>query len=278
MSNTENSSVDRVAMRIPPFWPEDPELWFVQVETQFALANVTTDETKYNYVAANLEARFAAEVRDILVQPPSASKYDTLKKELIGRLSVSQDQKTRQLLGNEEMGDRKPSQFLRHLRSLAGAVVKDDVLKHLWLTRLPPSTQAILATQQSEDLNTLAKLADAVLEANPRSLVAETTATASSMESLMERLSILMATKMEEVANTLRGEMAAVHAGRQRDRSPRHQPRPRPSSRSTSRSSSPSRFHEDVCWYHRRFGDQASRCTQPCTYKRRPQGNDKGSH
>lgn len=30
-----------------------------------------------------------------------------------------------------------------------------------------------------------------------------------------------------------------------------------------------------TCWYHRRFGDHATRCTKPCTYG---QGNDQAQH
>ena len=66
----------------------------------------------------------------------------------------------RRLLEREELGDRKPSCFLRHLRGLAGPVVPDDVLRPLWLGRLPVETQKILASQTSSTLDNLASLAD----------------------------------------------------------------------------------------------------------------------
>lgn len=273
MLGGENIAVERISVKIPPFWPTDPELWFAQVENQFILAGITSDETKFNYIAGNLDAKYAAEVRDILTKPPDTGKYQKLKTELIHRLSTSQDQKTRQLLEHEEIGDRKPTQFLRHLRALAGNVVPDVVLKPLWLTRLPASTQAILATQQNSDLDALAVLADAVLAANPRSQVAETTVTHSTLETLIERLTTLMTSKMEDVATTLRQEIAAVSDDRCELRSRRSHSRPR----SHSRSRSSSRQHGDVCWYHRHFGDQASKCTKPCQYSSSETGNDKGS-
>ena len=80
----------------------------VNVEAQFALANIVTDETKYNYDVANLDPKFWVEVQDILRNPPASGKYDKLKFELIRRFSVSQDQKTRRLLEHEDIGDRKP--------------------------------------------------------------------------------------------------------------------------------------------------------------------------
>ena len=116
------------------------------------------------------------EVRDILTNPPSREKYTKLKTELIRRLSASQDQKTRQLLEHEEIGDRKPSQFLRHLRNLAGNVFSDDALRPLWLGWLPGSMQAILATQKEATLDKMADLADAISDAVPRVQVSEATA------------------------------------------------------------------------------------------------------
>jgi hypothetical protein len=45
------------------------------------------------------------------------------------------------------MGDRKPSQFLRHLRSLTPDM-PDDFFHSIWSSRLPLNEQAILASQQ----------------------------------------------------------------------------------------------------------------------------------
>jgi hypothetical protein len=48
---------------------------------------------------------------------------------------------------HEETGDRRPTQFLRHLRTLADPSVPADFLRTLWTNRLPPIIQAIIATQ-----------------------------------------------------------------------------------------------------------------------------------
>lgn len=46
------------------------------------------------------------EVRDIIMNPPAKRAYETLKAELIKRLSLSQEHKTRRLLEHEEIGRR----------------------------------------------------------------------------------------------------------------------------------------------------------------------------
>ncbi|XP_022907900.2 uncharacterized protein [Onthophagus taurus] len=157
--NAQVPHINRVAVKIPPFWDADPQLWFINVETQFALGQITADDTKYNYVVSSLDKKYWAEVRDILSNPPPTGKYEKLKSELIRRLSVTQDQKTRRLLEHEEM---------------AGTVIPDDVLRPLWCDRLPTFTQAILASQKQKTLDELADLAEAVADANPRGRVEET--------------------------------------------------------------------------------------------------------
>ncbi|EFN66119.1 hypothetical protein EAG_10639, partial [Camponotus floridanus] len=34
-------------VRIPPFWPENPELLFAQLEGQFTLGAITDDDVRY---------------------------------------------------------------------------------------------------------------------------------------------------------------------------------------------------------------------------------------
>ena len=117
-------------MRLPPFWPDRPAVWF-------ELAGITRRRTKFNYVVSQLNQQQAAEVEDIIASPPEQEPYDGLKADLVRRLSTSREQRVRQLLSHEEMGDRKPSQFLRDLKSLAPDV-PDYFLRTIWASRLPP--------------------------------------------------------------------------------------------------------------------------------------------
>lgn len=171
-----SSEIFRVGPRVPPFWPEEPEIWFAQIEGQFAISKITLDATKFNYVIGQLDQQFSREVKDIIINPPATDKYEKLKTELIKRLSASHEKKVKQLLMHEELGDRKPSQFLRHLQSLAGPKVPDDFLKTIWTSRLPRSIQTVLAGKSAtESLEDLADLADRVHDiATPTPQVAST--------------------------------------------------------------------------------------------------------
>ncbi|XP_050519016.1 uncharacterized protein LOC126893113 [Diabrotica virgifera virgifera] len=263
-SANTSASVDRISVKIPPFWPNDPEIWFLQVENQFTLENIKSDATKFNYIVANLDTAYVLEVRDIIVSPPATERYVKLKSELIKRLSASQQQKIKRLLEHEELGDRRPSQFLRHLQSLAGTTVPDNIVRSLWLGRLPVSTQAILATQAKASLDAVAELADTISEAiAPRPQISEASNT---LESTIDKLTAELADMKIQLASLTQAQAQTNTYHRNRSNS-RRRPYPRDSSYSREHNS------DILCWYHYRFGDQAQKCSPPCKH----QGNIAGS-
>ncbi|KFD64341.1 hypothetical protein M514_04393 [Trichuris suis] len=115
-------------IKLPPFWAKDAHLWFVRIEAQFRRSRITSDEAKFDHVVAGLEPDIAAEVRDILVDPPPIRKYDALKQAVITCLTDSANKRLQQMLHKEELGDRTPSQFWRHLQALADSSVSENIL------------------------------------------------------------------------------------------------------------------------------------------------------
>ncbi|XP_043263808.1 uncharacterized protein LOC122404022 [Colletes gigas] len=190
LGSVATPEIERVGIKVPPFWPEQPEIWFCQVEGQFVLSGITMDSTKFYYVMSHLDPKYAVEVKDVLEFPPATEKYETLKRELIQRLSSSQTQRIRQLLEKEDMGDRTPSQFLRHMQGLAGKTVSEDFLRTLWASRLPPMTRAIVSAQADLPLGKLAEIADQIHEGtNQPQIVAVAAAHgATTQDSVMEKL------------------------------------------------------------------------------------------
>ncbi|KAK2575271.1 hypothetical protein KPH14_007656 [Odynerus spinipes] len=168
LASAPPATVSAVSVKVSPFWVEEPEMWFAQLEGQFLIAGIVQDTTKFAYVVGNLEGRYAKEVADIIKQPPAERKYETIKKQLIARLTQSEDRRLQQLLEREELGDRTPSQFLTHLTSLAGESVPEKLLRSIWCSRLPQTVQAIMATQEKATLTDAATLADKVHEMAPR--------------------------------------------------------------------------------------------------------------
>ena len=64
-------TVAAVSIKLPLFWPQDPKVWFAQVEAQFSTKGVAVQKTKFDYVISSLSQEFASEVRDLLLKPPA---------------------------------------------------------------------------------------------------------------------------------------------------------------------------------------------------------------
>ncbi|KAJ8729839.1 hypothetical protein PYW07_016877 [Mythimna separata] len=253
---TTSQDVFRVGVRVPPFWPEKPAIWFAQIEGQFAISNITADTTKFYYVVSHLDPRYAAEVEDVIVNPPAADRYSRLKTELIKRLSESSEKKVHQLLTHAELGDRKPSQFLRHLQHLAGPTVPDEFLRTIWSSRLPSNIQSIIASQATSPLNVLADLADRIHDVVPRGHeVAATSATPSDLFTMNKQMVEL--TKQVEILTQKVNDLSRISRSKSRN--------DRSSSR-VNRSHSRKKIHP-TCWYHFKFGEKATKCEEPCDFK-----------
>ncbi|BHF63007.1 hypothetical protein SprV_0200599600 [Sparganum proliferum] len=108
----------------------------------------------------------ATDLRDIIDCPPTEAPYTALKEALISRISLSTQKRLQRLISEEDLGDRKPTQLLRRLEQLAdGQKLDATMFKQLFLQRLPPSVQAILAPNiPSSTVQMLAETANRILE------------------------------------------------------------------------------------------------------------------
>ena len=266
MSDTEDppiASVSAMSLKLPPFWPSDPDLWFAQVEAQFSTRGITVEKTKYDYIVSALAPDTATMVRELILSPPTDNPYTTLKQTLIKRTGGSNQQKMQRLLNDVELGDQKPSQMLRRMRQLWSGDASEALLREIFLQRLPTNVRMVLASSDpGNTLDTLAEIADRVLEVSGPSVAAVHTTPgpqATEVEALRAEVHQLQA-----LIKTL-----AVQPRPSRYRSPtparRHSPSPR---RPRVPLADPT-----LCWYHQRFGASATKCRPPC----RHQGNDQAS-
>lgn len=257
-------SVSRLAVRLPPFWPHNPTLWFAQVEASFLYAGITADSTKFALVVSQLDHTYAAEVADVITAPPAADAYEKLKAELIRRVSASQEERIRQVLTQEDIGDRKPSQYLRHLRSKVDTgTVPDSLLRTLWSSRLPPQVKAIVASQTNMTLDAVADLADKIYDAVTPAPVSAVAASCNSLT--MPTVTRADYDALAAKVDVLTKQISELLTRRDRSRDDRRYRR-RSRSRSSATSSTSTTNQPSICWYHRKFGDQANKCTTPCAH------------
>ena len=92
------TGIQAVAVKLPEFWIDDPEIWFLRAEAQFRSKSIIVDQTKFDYVITALDNRAAAEVKAVLLNPPEQGKYNALKTALLNAFGKSQLQKDAELL------------------------------------------------------------------------------------------------------------------------------------------------------------------------------------
>ncbi|XP_014781985.1 uncharacterized protein LOC106877562 [Octopus bimaculoides] len=267
-----------ITWRIPPFWTHDPALWFHHIEAQFSSHRVLSDASRLSHVISSLSPEIMNVIRDLIMTPHGSVSYDTFKTTLINRTSESQRKRLHQLLTSEELGDRTPSQFLRRMKQLLGdESLPDKVFKQLFLQRLPSNTQVVLAsTRESTSIEELADLADKIAEVPHRFSTVSTVTPAApttnpflspTSSSEIADLHSLMTQQAAQI-QTLTTQIQALSLGNQR----RSSSRPHRYGR-RSRSPSATRNPHDTCWYHRKFGTQARKCTTPCSFASPGSGN-----
>ena len=256
-----SAAIATVNVKLPPFWPADPEVWFAQVEAHFTTKKLNSQKTRFDYVIASLSPEVATEVRDLILKPPEINPYDTLKKELIKKTAPPEQSRLQKLFRLEELGDRKPTQLLRQMQQLLGdraGTLDSTFLKELFLQRLPANIRMVLATAPAAStLEELAELADRVAEVATPVMAAVTNPQTSEVEQLRAEVA-----KLRVSLQSLTSEKSGTSSGGRRLRSP-GPPQKQPN-------------NDTICWYHRRFGDAATKCTPPCSMAQ--QENYRASH
>lgn len=251
--------IDRVAVKPPPFWKADPALWFVQLEAQFALSRITSEETKFHHVVSAIDTEILSHVADLLTAPPGENKYTAIKNKLITVFSETSERKLRKLLSEVSLGDQKPSQLLMHMTQLGGTSVTTDMLRTLWLQHLPATIQTVLLANNGP-VDELAKLADRMLEIEqPRSFAVQQAD--SQLSEVVSQLAQQVAALSSKVDSALTSGLASSAAQRNESRVADKFPAQH------QQSWDPTMLPDGLCWYHQRFGPKARKCVAPCNYK-----------
>lgn len=259
--------------KIPHFWRAQPRLWFAQFEAVIA-PHKTSDEMKYNLVIPVLERQDIEQVSDIICKPPETGKYNALKKRLLSVYEESESRQFQKLLSGLELGDQKPSQLLRVMRDLSGEKVPDNALKILWMGHLPSQVRAVLSVNTESSLDTLAMMADKMMEHTDHT-IAEVSQSSQSSQAVPSTSTSSQDLQFQVLAKQMEKLTLEIAALRKENVNNNNYRRPfrRSNFRSRSRSRSRTRSGKNPgdpgweCYYHHRFGDKAKKCEAPCARK-----------
>ena len=237
----EPSSLDllnTVSVKVPAFWPESAEAWFIQVEAQFALKGVSSSSTKFYYCVSAFNQDTANQVLDLIKSPPAADPYGALKNRLLKLFALDDYQRYEAISNLPLSGDMKPSKLMSNMLALLPSGHEPCFfLKGAFLKRLPADIRAHLIRDDFSDPISFALKADEIYKSRVSS------------------------SQVYSVSSTPEEELSINAVRRSVPNRSRRSATPHSSSRQTSRSQSPT-----LCYYHRAWGSRAKKCRAPCSW------------
>lgn len=264
-----NVEISAAAVKLPQFWTNCPEAWFIHAEMQFTTKGILQDKTKYEHIVTALPQEVIMTVLDVIQNPPAVDRYHNLKKNLIDRHTISENRKLDKILSDSEIGDRRPSEFYRSLALLAGNNFSTDVLKKIWLRKLPKSLNVALTGSNLSDVNRLMELADNLWEVLQADEVASVTQSSPTPKKDFADIGKVVEGLVQVTSNICEGFKTLsleVSAMRRQFEEYQYGPNQRYFSRSRSGSRNRSTSKKWLCRFHYRYGRDARRCEQPCSY------------
>ncbi|XP_033222696.1 uncharacterized protein LOC117176552 [Belonocnema kinseyi] len=255
--HVQNPRIDSYRVpKLPDFFRKDPALWFIHIESTFRNARITNDATKVDYIIPALGFEIIVCIKDLITATPKPPDYyEKVKERVISTYSCSSESRLRQLLKGEVLTDGKPSLILCRLRNLNDGTCSETVIRYIFLEQLPSQPRAILAATKIDDLQELAELVDKIVEVsniNHSYVAAVSTGISGSSSQFKSDLD-----KLETKIDRLASQIKLLSSGKTRSRSG-----------SNSRANSnESKTKSKLCWLHKKYGDKAHSCENPCSWQ-----------
>lgn len=268
--NNEQAST---SVKLPQFWSQCPEAWFLQAESQFNVKNITRDTTKYEYIISALPQEVILTVWD-KIKDTNNQNYTQLKNVLIQRHSISEEKKFEELISNTDLGDRKPSDLYRSMELLTGtsSIIGSDLLKQLWMKKLPKVINVALVASGKTNIQDLTEIADKIWEVSQPENVSSVKKNSNDIVSseFLKTFSSLSCkyNELQNEVSELKKIVTQKHSSRSRSPECSHCKCRSRSSSINYRGRSNDKFSEKgaYCWYHFKYGKRASKCQAPCNF------------
>ena len=266
----------------PRFFEEDPVIWLVQLNLFFRQVGVEDQLSRFRIAATLLPGHLLRDFTDILRNPPAEDPYTALTDAIQQRFGKSVEQRLRSLLSEQQLGDRRPSQFLRHLLDLAEAEGSHDspLIRQIFFNSMPAHIRPFLqCLPPGTDLATIASTADRLMELPQADIAPKPVGYLSALTPTTANAGLAPAQpNLHELMHQLIAGVTALTASvatlvdetHRRSRSVSRSPSRHYNRQQRDRSASPGPTGNNStpahCWYHRKFGTNARSCQAPCSW------------
>ena len=158
--------VHKVAVKLPDFWTEDPDLWFLHAESAFRNAQVSQSKTKFDHVVQKLPQNIMVSVRGLIMNSSSTSStpYEDLKSKLVASYTLSRWQRVSKVIHHPALGDRRPTALMDAMLALLPEdEVPGSLFLGLFLERLPVEMRDHLVAKDFKNPSEMALHADKIM-------------------------------------------------------------------------------------------------------------------
>jgi hypothetical protein len=268
MSDTETADAagpqlnpSSLNLRLPDFWPDTPQAWFIFAESKFCVKGVMEEADKFDLVVSSLPKESLRQVIDVLEHPDEATLYTMLKNRLLSAHEPTTFQRIEMLHMMEPLGARKPSELMSHMLEICPrGQEKNEFFLFLFLQQLRRELRVLLGDDFANPRDLAAK-ADRVwaMHVHDHGSVAAV----QTEEPVLVPVAAVQQGSQHSRSNRGRGSGQRHHGGRG-DPFSGGQSAATP----TAYASAPgtlARFSTGLCHFHLTYGDKANRCETPCS-------------
>ena len=231
---------------LPPFTATDAAPWFHRVEALFRLRSITSSSRKADYVIGALPPEVFSQISIwVTRQGTDVILYDDLKLQIIKRCSPTPEERSKRLMDllRLPLGDQRPSTAFQEMRALSTMLLPDgsttslDLLRVLWLLRLPHEVRGHITGFASMSEDDLLNQADSLLGAS--TLAATSSAAAVTIKEDTDDDPYPMAAKQRRPPRSFAFQKSQVEGPRR-----------------------------SLCYFHKWFGRDARQCRAPCSWSK----------
>ena len=230
----EEAEVGSLKVKLPAFWPDKAEAWFVQAEANFRARRITSQQSKLNLVVVALDADTVDGVLDLLENPPELDQYDQLKARMVQSFKISKVDKIKQALEFPPVEDENPVKLADKIMSLTREASGEDFAKAVFMLKLPDAVR--------------------------KTMWAEPLASCPEMKARASGLWHAERTRKQacvyEAAEAIEPEMNAVRAASRKKRISKFQ----------DFAATFNQRQNGPCLFHDFFGRSATKCREPCSH------------
>ena len=242
LNAAQAAPVAHVAVKLPPFWEPNPEVWFLQAEAAFR-SNVTRQTTMYDHVLGALPPTVVTGLLDLVAVADEHPDdiYTRVKERVMGKFTLTRWARAAAVVKGPDLGDRRPSTLMDEMLAVHPVGEKPATLfLYLFLMKLPADMMDHLT---KDDYAAIA--ADRLWDSRQaRGAVASS-----------YPVSALVTDLAAATLSSPRASSPSRRADRQRPQGRRDQSRRRQTPRRSS-----------LCRLHERWGEDAHNCIPPCSW------------